>query len=228
MTATLDILPLAILGALLGLDVVSFPQAMISRPLVAATLGGAVAGDAMSGLLIGAILELIALDTLPFGASRYPEWGSASVVAGALFAVDPTRSAAALAMAVLGGLATAWVGGWSMVRLRELNARWARSKADALEAGARGTVIGLQLRGLTADLARAGALTAIAALTLGPVARAVAAEWTVEARLTRAIVIGVAGTVAAAAAWRIFHITVGARWLFIGGLAVGILLAAGR
>ena len=32
-----DLLPLAILGAVLGLDVVSFPQAMISRPLVAAT-----------------------------------------------------------------------------------------------------------------------------------------------------------------------------------------------
>ena len=26
------------------------------------------------GLLIGVVLELIALVTLPFGASRYPEW----------------------------------------------------------------------------------------------------------------------------------------------------------
>jgi PTS system mannose-specific IIC component len=37
----LDLAPLAILGAILGLDVVSFPQAMVSRPLVAATLAGA-------------------------------------------------------------------------------------------------------------------------------------------------------------------------------------------
>jgi len=36
-----DILPIALLGGLLGLDVVCFPQAMISRPLVAATAGGA-------------------------------------------------------------------------------------------------------------------------------------------------------------------------------------------
>ena len=32
------------------------------------------------------VLELIALETLPVGASRYPEWGSAAVVGGALFA----------------------------------------------------------------------------------------------------------------------------------------------
>jgi len=34
----LEALPIALLGALLGLDVVSFPQAMVSRPIVAATL----------------------------------------------------------------------------------------------------------------------------------------------------------------------------------------------
>jgi PTS system mannose-specific IIC component len=34
----LELLPLALLGGILGLDVVGFPQAMISRPLVASTL----------------------------------------------------------------------------------------------------------------------------------------------------------------------------------------------
>ena len=76
----LEALPLALLGGLLGLDVVSFPQAMVSRPIVASTLAGTLIGHSESGLLIGVVLELIALDTLPFGASRYPEWGSASVV----------------------------------------------------------------------------------------------------------------------------------------------------
>ena len=38
MTDLVPLLPLALLGAVLGLDVVSFPQAMISRPLVAATV----------------------------------------------------------------------------------------------------------------------------------------------------------------------------------------------
>jgi mannose/fructose/N-acetylgalactosamine-specific phosphotransferase system component IIC len=57
-----DVIPIAILGGVLGLDVVSFPQAMISRPLVAATVAGALIGQAASGLLLGAALELIALD----------------------------------------------------------------------------------------------------------------------------------------------------------------------
>src|SRR5215212_4283132 len=93
-----DLLPLALLGAVLGLDVVSFPQAMISRPLVAATLAGFLVGRPEAGLLVGAALELFALETLPFGASRYPEWGSASVVGGALFARQPGSA---------GGLTTA-------------------------------------------------------------------------------------------------------------------------
>ena len=37
-------------------------------------------------MLVGVTLELIALATLPFGASRYPEWGSAGVVGGAIAA----------------------------------------------------------------------------------------------------------------------------------------------
>ena len=72
------ILPLSLLGALLGLDTVSFPQAMLSRPIVAATLGGAIVGAPLAGLIVGATLELIAVETLPFGASRYPVWAAAS------------------------------------------------------------------------------------------------------------------------------------------------------
>src|SRR5579864_1369574 len=102
----IDLLPIALLGGVLGLDVVSFPQAMISRPIVAATLAGALVGQPPSGLLLGAALELIALETLPFGASRYPEWGSASVVGGAIFADYPSHPAGALAVSLLAALAT--------------------------------------------------------------------------------------------------------------------------
>ena len=58
----LQALPIAMLGALLGLDVVSFPQAMVSRPIVAATLAGAFIGHPPAGLLIGVVLELILAD----------------------------------------------------------------------------------------------------------------------------------------------------------------------
>ena len=65
-------------------------------PLVAATIAGWLIGDSATGLLVGAALELIALDTLPFGASRYPEWGSAAVVGGAIFATHPSHPAGAM------------------------------------------------------------------------------------------------------------------------------------
>ena len=222
----MELLPLALLGGVLGLDVVSFPQAMVSRPIVAATLSGAFVGAPVNGLLIGVVLELIALDTLPLGASRYPEWGSASVVGGALFAAYPANPPGALAIAVLGALAAAWIGGWTMVKLRWQNARWARSRREALAAGSPDAVIGLQLLGLTADLLRGAVFTAIAYAALAPVARAAVGVWGLDARLSRAVVVGAAITVAAGAAWKIFHSTLGVRWTFLAGLGAGILAAA--
>jgi PTS system mannose-specific IIC component len=221
----LDLVPLALLGGVLGLDVVSFPQAMISRPLVAATLGGTLLGQPSSGLLLGAALELIALETLPFGASRYPEWGSASAVGGAIFASHPTLPAgAAMSVAMLTALATTWVGGWTMVKLRQQNAAWARRRHEALEAGERDMVIELQLLGMTADFLRGAALTAIAYSLLAPFATACIAVWRSDARLSRAIVVATAASVAGGAAWKLFHSTIGARWMFLSGLALGLLI----
>jgi PTS system mannose-specific IIC component len=220
--SVIDLVPLALLGGLLGLDVVSFPQAMISRPLVAATLSGALIGEATAGLMLGAALELIALETLPFGASRYPEWGSASVVGGAIFASQTNHPAGAMSLAVVSALATTWVGGWTMVKLRRLNAYWAARKRDALEAGARGAVISLQLMGMTADLVRGALLTAIAYALLAPLAAWCIARWSPDAQISRAIVVAAAASVAGGAAWKLFHATAGARWFFVSGLAVGL------
>lgn len=219
-----ELLPLAMLGGLLGLDVVCFPQMMISRPLVAATLGGALAGDATMGILMGATLELIALATLPFGASRYPEWGSASVVGGAIAVAIPGTPAGALTVGVLTTLMTAWVGGISLVRLRQWNAWLARRRRPALDAGSRGTVIGLQLAGLTADAVRASVLTAVAYAVLFPPARAVVAAWTLGESVSRGFVVAAACAVSFSAAWTIFHSARGARWYFAGGLAAGVFI----
>ena len=62
------------MGVLVGLDLVSVPQAMTSRPLVAARWRARL-GDPAAGLRLGAVLELFALETLPVGAARYPDWG---------------------------------------------------------------------------------------------------------------------------------------------------------
>lgn len=226
-----NLVPFVLLGAIVGLDVVSFPQAMISRPIVAATASAALGGHPGLGLALGATLELIALEMLPFGASRYPEWGSASVVGGAIIAgtpgqtITPTVTSSALVLAVLAALATAWIGGWTMVMLRRLNAVWARSATPILDTGSRKAVDGLQIRGLCADLLRGALLTAIALAVLNPIVDAVIHLWGVPPAQSRAVVVGVSATVAVAAAWKVFHTTKGAPWFFLAGLAAGVALA---
>jgi len=224
----LDLLPIALLGGLLGLDVVSFPQAMISRPLVAATLAGTLIGHSLSGLLVGAALELVALDTLPFGASRYPEWGSAAVVGGAIFATHPSHPAGAMEMSIVASLATAWIGGWTMVKLRERNAYWAARRRDALDAGARGAVIELQLLCMSADLLRGGLLAALSYAVFAPLTSLILGAWSSDARISRAVLVTVAASVPASPAWKVFHGVSGARWFFLGGLAIGLALMATR
>jgi mannose/fructose/N-acetylgalactosamine-specific phosphotransferase system component IIC len=223
-----ELLPLSLLGGVIGLDVVCFPQMMYSRPLVAATVAGAFVGDATRGLLVGVVLELIAIATLPFGASRYPEWGSAAVVGGALAATLPMERAGTVTLGVLAALATAWVGGLTLVRLRHWNAWLARRRRSALDAGARGTVIGLQLAGLTSDFVRAALLTAIACALLFPLAVRADATWTFSGPVSRSVVMCLATAVAASAAWTIFHSARGSRWYFAGGVVVGLLLLLAR
>lgn len=229
MTITLlDVLPIAVLGGMLGLDVVSFPQAMFSRPLVAATLAGALVGHSPSGLLIGAALELIALETLPFGAAKYPEWGSAATVGGALFAAHPSHPAGAMTMAVIAAIATGWIGAWTMYQLRRLNAREADKHRHGLDAGARGTVIGVQLSGMSLDLLRGTLLTGVAYMVFRPLMTMTIRAWDLDGMTSRSLVVGVAASVAMGAAWKLFHSVPWARWTFIAGLGIGLVLLVTR
>ena len=228
MTDLAQLLPLALLGAVLGLDVVSFPQAMISRPLVAATAAALLLGDPVRGLLVGATLEMFALETLPFGASRYPEWGSAAVIGGSLFTLHDNTSAGALTVAVLAALSAAWIGGWSMVQLRKLNAILARQRHEAVAAGSKRVVEGLQVFGLTADLLRGGLLTMVLLALFTPAQQYVLGTWSSDPRVSRAVVVGVAASVAAGAVWKVVHAAPGARWLMLVGVAVGLALVAMR
>lgn len=223
-----DVLPIAMLGGLLGLDVVGFPQAMISRPLVAATLSGALVGEAFSGLLIGAALELIALETLPFGAAKYPEWGSAATVGGALFAGHPTHPAGSMTMAVIASIATGWIGAWTMYQLRRFNAYEAHRHRSGLDAGARGTVIGLQLTGLSLDILRGMLLTGLMYVAFRPLMTMVIAVWDMDGMISRSLVVGVAASVAMGAAWKLFHSVPWARWTFVAGLVIGLLLLVAK
>jgi mannose/fructose/N-acetylgalactosamine-specific phosphotransferase system component IIC len=220
-------LPLAILGAVLGLDTVSFPQAMLSRPLVAATAAGALLGEPAKGLLVGVALEFFALETLPFGASRYPEWGGAAVVGGALFAMTPEGTAAAMTVSVLAGLVTAGLGGISMVALRRWNARWAKRQQLGVDRGSGLTVTGLQLAGMTADLVRGLVLTFGALVIFDGLRVAILSTANITPVLSRAVVVSVASAVGLAAIFKVVRTTQGARWWLVAGLGVGFLVAGG-
>lgn len=220
----LQALPIALLGALLGLDVVSFPQAMVSRPIVAATLAGALIGHPSAGLLIGVVLELIALDTLPFGASRYPEWGSAGVVGGALFAAQPPGMPGALPASLLAALLTASVSGWSMVVLRRIIASRLERTRDSIEAGSRSALLSLHLSGMTMDLLRAALVTTLGMIIFSPLVRAIVAIWGSDSAASRAVVVVIAAIVAGGALWKVFHSVSHVLWFFLGGLLVSAAL----
>ena len=68
-------------GTVVGLDLVSVPQMMIARPLVAGTVAGLLVGDPETGLRLGVVFELFQFDILPVGAARYPEYGPPTVAA---------------------------------------------------------------------------------------------------------------------------------------------------
>ncbi len=215
------ILLFALLGAFLGLDVVSFPQAMFSRPIVASTIAGTLGGSASDGLLAGVFLEMMALETLPVGASRYPEWGTASVVGGALYVTRKGDATSALLFAMLGAMITAWVGGWSMYALRRLNGRWTKRALPALEAGDASVVTWLQLRGIGADLLRGFMLTALSLALLAPLTAIAIAKGNGDSATIRAVLVAVAASIAGSAAWKLSHGSKHGPWFFVGGLAIG-------
>jgi mannose/fructose/N-acetylgalactosamine-specific phosphotransferase system component IIC len=146
-------------GVLVGLDLVSLPQVMIARPLVAGTVAGWALGDASAGALVGAILELFALEVLPVGGVRYPDYGPAAIGAAAAAAGAP--GVLGLGAAVSVGLLVALVGERSIQTLRALNAADVRRNGARLDAGEWGAVRGCHLRGLLRDAVRSLLLTAL-------------------------------------------------------------------
>lgn len=223
-----ELLPLApfiVLGALLGLDVVAFPQAMISRPIVAATAAGALAGNPLGGLTIGVALEFFALEAMPFGSSRYPEWGSAAVIGGVLFGRVEVGTAGAMTVAVLIALIAAGIGGTSMHLLRRLNAAVARRQQARIARGSGSAVTVVQLIGLTIDLIRAGLVTALILAIAIPLYDRALASFVLTPVISRAVVVGTASAVGLAAIWKVTQSTAGARWYLVSGLLVGFGIA---
>lgn len=145
---------LAALGSWVTLDTTSAGQFMVSRPFVAATLAGWVAGDPTQGALVGVLLESFHLSILPVGAARYPEGGSAAVVAGGSYAAHGGGAGTLLTVLVF-ALVWEWVAGESVRQMRHLNGR-----SLPYEEGSPADHVRLHWQALGTDLLRGLALTA--------------------------------------------------------------------
>ena len=121
-------------GTLVGVDLVSLPQMMIARPLVAGTVAGAILGDIPTGLKLGVVFELLQYDILPVGAVRYPEYGPATVAAVAT--AHASAGVLGLGLGALVGLVTGLLGGVGIDLLRRVNSRIIHAAAARLHVAA--------------------------------------------------------------------------------------------
>lgn len=211
-------------GTVVAVDLITVPQGLLSRPLVAATVAGAMAGDVTAGLVAGAVLELYALEVLPIGAARYPDYGPGAVAAGAAAALIPVASP--IGIAGLVGLPLGVVGGWSVHVHRRRNARSVEDALARVAAGDARAIWDLQRTGLLRD-ARRGLLVSLLALLVAWVVSLIpwaaiphrqALDWAV-----------LAGGFAAALGGAIRSAGQGARqrWLTVG-FATGLLVVLWR
>jgi mannose/fructose/N-acetylgalactosamine-specific phosphotransferase system component IIC len=215
---------LVLWGTIVALDLVSVPQAMLSRPLVAGAIAGWIVGDLEAGLRVGAVLELFALDVLPIGAVRYPDYGPATVAATALAAGAPWELGLGVSVGL--GLVMAVVGGWSLQVVRRRNAHAIQRRAAALAAGESGAIRTLQYVGLLRDAVRGAVLTAVGLLLVWAAARWLPLDRQTAVGLTL-VAVGAGLSAAAAGAVRSAGRGERLRWLAIGAGA-GVLLAVLR
>ena len=207
-------------GTLAGLDLVSLLQGLFSRPLIAGAGAGLLLHDPEAGLRIGLLLELFALDVLPVGAARYPDYGPA--VVAAVVMVSGTSWSQSLGLAALFALGWAALGGWSLQWLRKANGRALSRNAAGLAAGDPATIARLQHEGLAGDLVRSLLLT-----TTGlAVALLLRRHVVLTSRFESVTAVAIGAGVAAAAGGAIRSAGRGARlrWL-AAGVGIGLLAA---
>jgi mannose/fructose/N-acetylgalactosamine-specific phosphotransferase system component IIC len=214
------VIPLLVWGSLVALDLVSVPQAMIARPIVAGTVAGWLAGDLEAGLRIGVLFELFALDVLPAGAARYPDYGPATVSAAALAAGAPWELELGISVAL--GLVLALLGGWSLLVVRRWNARAIQRQAAALAAGESSAIRRLQYGGVLRDATRGFILTLLGLVLASTILESLRMERPTAVALTL-VAIGSALAAAASGALRSSGRGIRLKWL-VAGLVVGTVV----
>jgi len=190
------LIALVVWGTLVGVDLVSLPQMMIARPLVAGTVAGAILGDIPTGLKLGVVFELLQYDILPVGAVRYPEYGPATVAAVAT--AHASSGVLGLGLGALVGLVTGLLGGVTINILRRVNSRIVHAAASELEAGDPRALVRVHVGGLLRDGLRAAVVTVVG-LVLAWLARPLGGVLTVRGAVLLAVAV-VATALAAGAA----------------------------
>jgi PTS system mannose-specific IIC component len=128
----------AALGAIAYLDRTAAFQVMLHRPLIVATVMGAVFGDVFAGAQAGAIMELFYLARMPVGASIPPDDTGAAMFAGAACATASSAvglSTGSFAAILLLSVPCAEVGKSVDRVARRINGRIATLTAEAVERG---------------------------------------------------------------------------------------------
>lgn len=222
--APLTLALLLIWGMLVGLDLVSIPQMLTARPIVAGAVTGLIIGDPAAGFRVGILLELFALDVLPIGAVRYPDYGPATVAATVLAAGLPWELGLGLAGAL--GLLLGALGGWTLKLLRHANARDVQRHSAALRAGESGAIRRLQWAGIGRDALRALALTAVGLVAAALLVLAYHPDRATAISLTL-VLLGGGAAAALGGAWRAAGQGTRLRWL-AAGLVSGTLWAVLR
>jgi PTS system mannose-specific IIC component len=216
------LIALVVWGTLVGVDLVSLPQMMIARPLVAGTVAGAILGDIPTGLKLGVVFELLQYDILPVGAVRYPEYGPATIAAVAT--AHASAGVLGLGLGALVGLVTGLIGGVGINVLRRVNSRVIHNAAPALESGDPRALVRIHAGGLLRDAVRAAVVTAIG-LVLAWLARPLLAGALTErgALLLAVATVGAAIAAGSAGTLRLVGRGPNLMW-FAAGLGGGLLM----
>jgi len=129
----LEIFAVCIWGGLVALDTTAALQLMISQPLVACSVTGALLGNFPMGFFMGILQQLIWLQELPVGTAKFSEGniGAVSAAAIAILATESTlRPTTAVGMALIISLAVSAFGGQLVIEMRQINGRIYRRLLD--------------------------------------------------------------------------------------------------
>lgn len=221
------LLALIALGGVVALDATSFGQLMLSRPLVAGTLAGAIIGKPLEGALLGAMLEALSFSILPVGAARYPETGTATVAAvGVLGFSHAAATPFALLLALVYGIIWQHAAGMSVRAGRYVNERMLHLE-DPPKAHMDRVVEHRHVSTLLIDVAR-GIIVTTAALLIGiPLMRMLLPLWTLPGAVASATIATAAAAVMAGAA-PFFCDNTSRRLLLLAGVVCGCILVIAR